>query len=1520
MSLRPTTNLVVPPHLKLDKAQLKDGFMYVYGKAYPGPEPVFMTRLWLSSFMPELAEDPTFGKNRKGMREWAKYQGKQLRAGYLKIKKVNDPKDPHFVVSVPLAEFNREAAQETFERYRQWFTTGKEMPADESAKGLHDELVNSPRDRVEQKVISAAQALNNMHWLDAKGKAALQRTLLGLRLTYVGSIALITVDFRISKEEAQQLSCNEWLTIRNIDLYPLLLQWVAGQYGYSEHAPLAAFPISKIAQTLPDAPPENIRVNDEGLSIDPKGIPMWLPHKLDQTTKYESLYSQVGDIGDDSFSLLDLKSVADQIAAGIDEIRIKLPANIPVLIDWVNNKYAYTQSTGMLKIQDLSRFKKADVGHIYNLLEVGVLTGPLLTPMMALAKYAGADMHLRYTGEELAQIANDDAIAAQELSNNLDISKAWPIITEFYDTYVGGLVHYKFVSAEGDAIMRALGRWIAAARMTVLANLEAVNAHFAVATVTAVLGRMTLMSYANAHTDIVTRNNTENAAALNQSVEEGWKPPSIPLASDRLGFLPHQEKVRNLLKDSPAFAILPVQAGGGKSVLSITDVLYEIKANRSQPYLILCPNHLVPQYVKEFVFFTSGQMNVVPVNNYVMRRNGFERMTKMLENAPRNTIVVADYDTLRARPEQVCYGTTSVTVYPVIEFLRQFNFGYAMLDESHYVKNDSQRTRACMVLIADIPKKRLASGTMAHDSPSDLAIQIGLLDPTLFGSREVFNDRYGAEVKGDRVVEWKPGAQQEIMAKIKTRVVVAKAMRKEWAALLPHAEEQFHGVSLTPGQQDVYTAILTEALEHIKKDAKGNSALARFFKPIGEVVDEQVADGEEQNPAEAAADEDEGADLEALLGFYLARLEQFISAPASDPLGDQMLKGDDRVSPKMKKIIECCETHIRNGYPGKVLIFTNYTASADAIFENLPPNLKSKALLYVAAEKVETGHLFENDPSKMIMIGVENSMNTGLNLQFVSRLIRVETVWNPGTLEQGNSRVNRPELKKIENRGSIYYDWIVANRTIDITKISRLISKVIAVAKFENAEDPQYTAIADVPVIPMNEGSILTMNDWNDNLLEYANAYKQYKNVQKEDYAQYRAKHGDLKLKSVDHAPMPKDAKLMAEVPYVPGLELYGTETLGLVRADEFLRQELTLGEGDESGGDDAEDENGNAAEMQRRKDLNAAIAGQVVHTEFGDGVVKSIRHKTKSLNVLLNSGYSVLVNMAAAFVVTKPEVNSGVLRKQLLEGVGKGTQMPVLPPTGLPGARFRIDSVALRRQAKEKLALEKEKEAATRNQEMNIEIEINISNGFIGLSYYVDEERPDVNNALQALGFQPNPPFVLAEVKTHMQLRKQFDIWNEAGFTFDKFSVKNSVHEAFADMWKMLKNGSIIQHREMYTFGTRNKLVNFFRQESKPSISKTEFKPYPMIEDGKCFIVMHTRGQPATLLAMKKRAPGIRWQHGADSMLYFGLDAAHTIAKIKQIQAAGIQISNIEDLRAHVKTLKRVKVRNSESDSTALI
>lgn len=1510
--LRATTNLVVDEALQLDRKLMKDDFLFIYNKGYTGLEPVFINKLWMATFMPDIPEQPNFGKDRRGIREWSGWAEKNTLAGLLILKKVNDANDPHFIASVPLASFNRYEAGVAHQRYSLWFTKGAAGKEDETARDTLDrELRDTSNDpaAIVSRNVDGKKAIANAK-LDARATAELSKTLLSLSLKFKGGMAVVYANFKISAPIAQQLTTTEWPLIRNIDLYPLLMQWVVGQFGYKIDASTASFPISKIAKTLPKVEKGEARVNDDGLAIDATGNPMWLPHELDNTSRYEDQFTQSGDNGDGSFSLINLQSIGDME----DPMKAitKLPKNIPVLIDWVNKKYAYTQTTGILKVQDLSRFKAADAAHIHTLLTRLHLSDKEVSSMAAIAGAVGVEPVVKFKPDELAQISNDDPITAEKLMSGwIPLMEYWDLATAYAVQFVTKDEKTPVMddfAIDGHPIFRPFGRWIKQALAACLNNIDTINTRYSVAGVSTSLGKLTLLKYAGSET-IRMEANKLKAAAANQKVDPDWEPPSIPMLGSEgrpIGMLPHQKKVRNLMKDSPDFAILPVQAGGGKSVLTITDVLYEIKANRSQPYLILCPPHLVAQYVKEIVFFTGGKLNVVPINSYMIMRNGMERLTAMMATAPRNTVVVCDYDVLRGKQRQVCYGTTNVTVYPVIEFLRQFKFGYCMLDESHSVKNQSQRTKAAMVLIADIPKKRLASGTMAHDSPSDLAIQIAILDPTLFGSRAEFNDRFGQEVKGEKVIEWKPGAQRDIMRIIKSRVVVAGAMRKEWAALLPTAEENFHGVELTPAQQSVYQAILTEALDKMREDAKSNPALRKFFESQGQQVKQAVEEGEEDDEAEDAADENAGGDLEALLGFYLARLEQFITAPTKDDLGDKVLKGDDRVSPKVTMIIKRIRLHLSGNLPGKVLVFTNYTASAEEIFEQFPPDIKKVALLYVAAEKTETGAAFENDERYKVMVGVENSMNTGLNLQFVSRLIRTETVWNPGTLEQGNSRVNRPELKKAERRDKIYYDWIVANNTLDITKISRLISKIIAVAKFENTDNPAYEEIPDVPIIAMNADSIQALNNWENNLKPYGEAYREYKQVQFEDYAAYRKKHGDLKLEPLAVAPTPKDAKLMYNVPYTPGLELFDAGKLGLVRVDEYLRMDSIAG----ATVDEEDEEAGEMTDKQKeRQRMAQALLGKPIHTEFGDGVVKSISVRVKKVLVSLNDGSQVTVMMSASFV--KTNTFKGETRELLLKSVGK---MPVdvqeLPPSPI----VRADKAAARKALKKEQELPKTTKVIKKQKpslDLNVELFLNVSNGFLGLTYFVDNDAE--KSALQALGFRPTPPHVLAEMKNSLILKKLFAAWEAKGFTIDRKFREMGVSNAIHDMYLLMKGGGLAKGVTNFNFSTRNNLMNFFKEESKPSASKKEFKPYPMIEDGKAYIVMHTRGQAGAANAIKVTVPGVRWQQGADSMVFYGLDLAATGNKIKEIMASGIEIANIKDLQKQFTTARKSKIRKGE-------
>lgn len=1532
MTLRSTTNLVIPEDLRLPKEQARMNFMYVYTAAYTGLEPVFMQKLWLSVLFPEISGDPRFGKDRKALRAFATWTEKQNRAGLLQIKKINDPSDPHFEVAVPLIEFNNRFVDERVSQMQRWFLGKQDLDLNETTRAVQESLAKPEADSEEFAVrkIPASQVIPRLG-LDAKGVVSLQQCFYGLRIQSVGALTVVFADFKISKEEAQQLTTTPWLRIRNMDMYPLLLQWQVSLWGFRGTAPTTSFPMSKIAKTLPPIEEGQARVNEFGISIAPDGAPVWLPQTLDNTTRYEDLFSQVGDKGDDTFGLIDVATASHALTSG-EEIKVHLPANIPVLIDWVNNRYAYTQSNGVLKVQDLSRYKVCDPAHARAILAHTRSTWNIdkeLSAWTNMAVTAGVKDSVTMNEEEAQVINSMDPVIASKLAQpgGLEVEEYFGYAIDFHGRFFeevreDGLNKFTLsdISTQGHPIWRPLARFIEQAQAAILANMDAVNHKYSVHGVSLRLGYLTLMAkYGSDWSTTKAKANLLCHAAAKQEVDPNWKPDSIPLIMKDFGVLPHQAKVMNLMKDSPDFAILPVQAGGGKTPLAILDVLKEIKANRSRPYLIMCPKSLVAQYVKEVTFFTSGKLNVIPIENYTLRRNGFARLTKMLENAPRNSVVVCNYDVLRNQDYDVCYGTTNVKIYPIIEFLRQFNFGYVLCDEAHFLKNDSARSRAAQMLIADIPKKRLASGTMAHDSPSDLALQIALLDPTIFGSRDDFNAMFGQEIRGGRVIKWKPGAQQDIMRAIKSRVVVAKAMRKEWAALLPTAEEIMHPVSMSDAQKTVYDAILMPILEQMREDAKTNPTLRKFFESSPKVTTKVAEDGnknlneEEDEQAEKAADEDAGEGLASLLGFYLARLEQFMTAPGKDELGAKMLTGDDLISPKVRMIKEIVKNHIDQKIPGKALIFTNFIESAEEIYEVLcqDPELKATGILYTAANQVEDGAAFEGNANKKWMVGVENSMNTGLNFQFVSRLIRVENVWNPGTLEQGNSRINRPQLKSAEERDKIYYDWIIVDKSIDVTKVSRLISKIVAVSKFENTDNPAYETLQDLEIVPMNAETIQSANDWNANLKEYAETYRDHNTIRKAEYKEYREKHGKVTLTKLTEAPIPKDAMLMAEVPYTAGLELFQAGERGLVRVDAYLRMNQTFD-------DDEDGKDASAAQKAKKAHAVQQLIGKEVHTEWGDGVATSISYTGgPRVTVALASGYAVQAKMASAFVITDKASRDFAIREQLLKAVHD--KMPVQPPVDVIPEKAVLNTRALKKIEQEKLKKGKEKEKLKKQKEVvkeieaqvNVELEFTLSNGFLGLTYFPEDSEDDASAVLQAMGFRPTEQHVYAEIPSAQHLLKLFNKWEEAGFVFDKDTQKLGVSFAFHDLMRIMKLGNQVKKGVGYRFATKNDLQNFFRMEFKPTNSDKAIKPYPLLENDSAYVVMPLRGQPATKKAMQVKVPGIRWEMAPESMTFYGGDAAHIAQKLRELLGAGIGVSNIEDLRQQFKSLHKQNLSN---------
>src|ERR1700682_1375945 len=276
-TLRPTSNLVVPEHFQLDKKALQSKFFYIYRALYNMSETVFMTKLWACSLIPQIGNDKRLGSVRKGVKEARRFRTQKTAYGYLSIKKVMGL-NPYFTVSVPLFSFNK-TSRASLDQFLHDYLLGSLYDGqDTKPSAEYVQEISTLQERLKTEtgttaniVISAAQVINNFQGLDARTRAALQSCLEQIRIQTKGNLAVIFADFKITKEEAQQLTSTQWIELRDIDLYPMLLQWVVTGFGSEGLVPFVAFPISRIAATLPKNHATFSRIDEDGISISAKG-------------------------------------------------------------------------------------------------------------------------------------------------------------------------------------------------------------------------------------------------------------------------------------------------------------------------------------------------------------------------------------------------------------------------------------------------------------------------------------------------------------------------------------------------------------------------------------------------------------------------------------------------------------------------------------------------------------------------------------------------------------------------------------------------------------------------------------------------------------------------------------------------------------------------------------------------------------------------------------------------------------------------------------------------------------------------------------------------------------------------------------------------------------------------------------------------------------------------------------------------------------------------------------------------
>jgi len=497
----------------------------------------------------------------------------------------------------------------------------------------------------------------------------------------------------------------------------------------------------------------------------------------------------------------------------------------------------------------------------------------------------------------------------------------------------------------------------------------------------------------------------------------------IPNIDNVSMFFPQQAEALAKLECAGALCVIDIGVGGGKTLILAAEILQKLYTGQIKRGLIVCPVSITAQWINQLKHFTNNSVNIIPITTETINNWGIEEINLLIRQAPLNSIFITSYPFLRKenKTNLGCY-------YPNAEFIKNaLNPDYVGLDESQFIKNTESAThKACMVF-RDTKYRRVSTGTLIINSPTDLVGQMMFLNPRLLGSKPEFASRYaidGAynEKTGSVALNgWQNSALKDIREDLQKSAYYLKYDERDWAATLPKIEHNYYVVEMTNNQTKLYRKILSGIIEEIKKDPQLLNAWLAFQR---------------------SEDEDINVAIYTSILAKFAKLEQFITAPSyyklSNYIANETLNEADKISPKLSKVDELIDKSIKN--KGKVLVTAHHKICVRHLYEH--SKHKKIGMYFDASNKAGLQQFLDPKSNIKVLFAVYNSLSEGYNLQIAERIIRVDYDWTTGKEKQLKSRMWRPlSPTKVNKNKTVYMDSIIANRSVDVPKIAFLISK-----------------------------------------------------------------------------------------------------------------------------------------------------------------------------------------------------------------------------------------------------------------------------------------------------------------------------------------------------------------------------------------------------------------------------------------------------------------------------------------------
>lgn len=615
---------------------------------------------------------------------------------------------------------------------------------------------------------------------------------------------------------------------------------------------------------------------------------------------------------------------------------------------------------------------------------------------------------------------------------------------------------------------------------------------------------------------------------------------------------------------------------------------------------------------------------------------------------------------------------------------------------------------------------------------------------------------------------------------------------------------------------------------------------------------------------------------------------------------------------------------------GKIIIFCRYTDSVGAVFASLPAKYQAMAVRFTGKEVDKWSNLdaFKSDPKVKILIANEMGLSEGHNLQMASRMIRVESPWGPGELDQSASRIFRPDPKGAAAgeiyREAVFLDWVLADNTMEVAKQARLISKIFNKTRFDEAENPRYDDVLktyNLPEVSMSiEGTLQqrpSLKDYGD----YVEGYAALNGLMRQEFHEMRT----TMPSSMIDVPVTSNVEGAAKIltPFVSAQDIPDPNGWKPVSFKQYLRSDL--------GKDYVEDPN--------------RLVGQPVLTDLGNGMILqvNIRYVGLKKDGVINKERpvsSVMVKLKdgtvtsfsdLGLVFTPTKISSKAIKSEFavdlmyrkadirrLERAQRDLELLEAREAEAAAAKDARESRAAGIRVKSLTAADKRKrnirEGKPVNQgvkydaDMKIpttverdepEVEeaapVKLSPAFYHGFLTLESDNLEYTKALKKLKFKEIGEYAFVVLNRRNQANAVFDYIEENFHLSDKTAERlGVVFAAFEKGKRGLYNLELTSTAE---------LPHFFAVRKQMVTDRKEARIYPFFMDDKLMLVCDVATCPIIKKHIGKaiEGAGTKWQLSQGALMYFAANKADLNAKIKEVKASGLTIENPDVLKKEV-------------------